>query len=302
MFSEANERVANAERARHAAQQAQAEAEKKRAETEKIMTVERDNIAKLKAQIHTRTVNQPAEEPKKEKPMTWDTFKSRFTKIASPEPPRQELSLPSGPSMTPMSPTADRPPYIPKSTLPELASTVAVDKDTIAVRPYTDIDPVLWEEFKTFSSHMDSVHSLMQTAYYARCLREDIEPCLAKLPGFDDHGRLLDLMATNDLLMEPRPASEAHSEGMCKGLREQAVCTHRMKSVRPGDSTAWVDWQILSPVAYQRLQAVAQFIAYLRYAAMGLVSTVDEDVYAALTQRRIKMAAVRLGWTGPLVP
>jgi hypothetical protein len=56
-------------------------------------------------------------------------------------------------------------------------------------------------------------------------------------------------------------------------------------------------WQAVGEAATTRLVVAADFVAYTRHLAQGLVADGPTDVYAELVRKLLNMAAVRMGLT-----
>jgi hypothetical protein len=160
------------------------------------------------------------------------------------------------------------------------------------------VDAELWSEFQAFMAVRGNLGAVVGTAYYRRCLAEDIRPCFTDA-GITAHvDELLALMAANDLVMESLPAPE---QGPCFLSGADEMLMYRIKAAKEHSSDSPLgQWQRISGAAYVRMVAVAELHTYLRHLAKGIVRTAEDEVYAELVRHRLLIACARLGWHGPL--
>lgn len=158
------------------------------------------------------------------------------------------------------------------------------------------LDVYLWDEFQAFMAVRGNLGDVVKSAYYRRCLAEDVEPCFRDANITDHTDELLTLMAVNDLVMESIPNPEP---GPCFLSGADELLTYRIKAARAIDSPL-SQWQGISSGAYARMVAVAELHTYLRHLAKGIVRTAEDEVYVELARRRLAITCARIGWSGPL--
>ncbi|CAG5127029.1 unnamed protein product [Candidula unifasciata] len=123
--------------------------------------------------------------------------------------------------------------------------------------------------------------------FFARVQREDIQPCLS-FRNTQLADRLVESVRTNTLSIEPIPGDQSLPRKCCLS-ESHKLCNYKIKF--EGDD----EWYYISQMSRNRITAVCDFYAYLRYIVQGLVKCSDKDIFAELVRLRNQMTQARLG-------
>ncbi|BFZ25216.1 hypothetical protein BsWGS_28255 [Bradybaena similaris] len=147
-----------------------------------------------------------------------------------------------------------------------------------------ELDTTAFEEFKRWCLQ-PTTEFIGQ--YFARVQQEDIQPCL-NFRNTRLADKVLEGVRNNSLSIEPIPGDQSYPRKCCLS-ESHKLCNYKIKF--EGDD----EWYSISQMSRNRIAAVCDFYAYLRYIVQGLVKCSEKDMFAELIRIRIQMAQARLG-------